>query len=96
MVSFAKTTAPLLCGHRDCLESWSPANRNPIGGTRLAGLRTLARTYPALDGCPSRKLLRCCSVAIATVLKAGRLTIAIPWGRQAGRFAYARSHVCGA
>src|SRR6267142_1416131 len=48
-LSFAKTTAPLLGGHRDCLESWSPDDRHP-GGTRLAGLRTLARMSAALDG----------------------------------------------
>jgi hypothetical protein len=53
--SFAKTTAPLFGGHRDCFESWSPDDRDPIGGgTRLAGLRTLARTSAALDG-PSRR-----------------------------------------
>src|SRR5713226_792927 len=40
----------LFGGHRDCLERWSPDDRDPMGVPGWPVLRTLARMSAALDG----------------------------------------------
>ena len=79
------------------------ANINPIENERevKTRMRSPSRPMTAIRAqvCANlyfAKTTALLLVAIATVSRAGRLTIAIPWGHQAGRFAYARSHICSA